>query len=255
MMTRMTLAGSLLLLGAGAAAGIVGSAGGTASLIAYPALLAAGISPLDANVTGSLAVVALWPGTALGSRPELLGQGPWLRRWAPLVMAGSAAGAALLLITSAAVFDRLVPLLIAFAAFALLFQPMIATWLAGHPAVGDSRFLLPVGLLVVSVYNGYWGAGSGIMTLLVVMVTTRQNVVRSNALKNMLLGIADTTCCLIFALFWPVDWVAVAAMGAGFLVGGTIGPFLARQIAGNVLRIVVALAGLGFAVRLAVSAY
>lgn len=254
-MTPMTIADAALLVGAGTAAGIVGSAGGTASLIAYPALLAAGISPLDANVTGSLAVVTLWPGSALSSRPELRGQGPWLRRWTPLVIAGSAAGAALLLLTPATVFDRIVPFLIAFAAVALLLQPMISTWMAGHPAVGDSRLLLPAGLLMVSVYSGYWGAGAGIMTLLVVMVTTGQDVVRSNALKNMLLGAADLTCCLVFVLFWPVDVVSVVAMGAGFAVGGVIGPTLARRIAGPVLRIAVALAGLAFAVRLGVQTY
>ena len=71
----MTAARIVLLLGAGAVAGIVGSAGGTASLISYPALLAAGIPPLAANVTNAVAFVAAWPGSALGSQPELRGQG------------------------------------------------------------------------------------------------------------------------------------------------------------------------------------
>jgi uncharacterized membrane protein YfcA len=59
----MTAARVALLLGAGAIAGVVGSAGGTASLIAYPALLAVGIPPLTANVTVSVAFVAAWPGS------------------------------------------------------------------------------------------------------------------------------------------------------------------------------------------------
>ena len=75
----MTAARIVLLLGAGAVAGMVGSAGGTASLIAYPALLAVGIAPLPADVTLSVAFVAAWPGSALGSQPELRGQGTWLR--------------------------------------------------------------------------------------------------------------------------------------------------------------------------------
>ena len=80
----MTAAQVVLLLGAGTVAGVLGSAGGTASLISYPALLATGIPPLAANVTNAVAFVAAWPGSALGSRPELRGQGRWLRRWAPL---------------------------------------------------------------------------------------------------------------------------------------------------------------------------
>src|ERR1700689_4275897 len=98
--------GDLLLLGAaGAAAGIVGSAGGTASLVSYPALLAVGLAPFQANVTNSIAFVANWPGSALGSRPELRGQGSWLRRWGVLAAVGGVAGAVVLLLTPRGVFD------------------------------------------------------------------------------------------------------------------------------------------------------
>jgi hypothetical protein len=48
-------------------AGIVGSAGGTPSLISYPALLAVGIPPLAANVTDSVAFVAAWPAVRLAA--------------------------------------------------------------------------------------------------------------------------------------------------------------------------------------------
>ena len=75
-------ADDVVLLAAGFLGGAVGSAGGITSLISYPALLAIGIPPLPANVTQAVAFVASLPGSALGSRPELRGQGPWLRRWA-----------------------------------------------------------------------------------------------------------------------------------------------------------------------------
>jgi hypothetical protein len=48
------------------------------------------------------------PGSALGSRPELHGQASRVTRFAPLAIAGSAAGAVLLLITPAGVFGRIV---------------------------------------------------------------------------------------------------------------------------------------------------
>ena len=246
----MTAAATVLLLGAGAVAGIVGSAGGTASLISYPALLAVGIPPLAANVTNAVAFVAAWPGSALGSRPELRGQGPSLLRWAPLAVAGSAAGATLLLVTPAGTFDRVVPFLLAFAALALLLQPKVSAWLAGHPASSSRRLLLPAGLIAASAYDGYWGAGAGVMTLALLMITTRDQLARSNALKNMLLGVADVTCCVVFILCWPVDWAAAAPMAAGFLAGSMIGPSLTRRIPGHLVRIIAALTGLGLAIHL-----
>jgi uncharacterized protein len=245
----MTEVDVVLLLGAGGLAGIVGSAGGTASLISYPALLAVGIAPLAANVTNAVAFVAVWPGSALGSRPELGGQGPWLRRWAPLAAIGGAAGAALLLLTPAGIFDRVVPFLVALAALALLLQPKISAWLEKHPAK-SSRLLLPCGLLAASVYNGYWGAGAGVMILALLLLTVDRHLARSNALKNMLLGVADVVASVGFILFGPVHWSAAVPMAIGFLIGSTVGPSLTRRVPGNILRIVVALAGLGLAVHL-----
>jgi len=239
----------VLLAGAGTLAGILGSAGGTASLVSFPALLAVGIPAFQANVTNAVAFVAMWPGSALGSRPELRGQGPWLRRWGLLAAAGGATGAALLLLTPAGIFERVVPFLIAVAALALLFQPRIAAFLATHFA-RSSRFLLPGGLLAASVYNGYWGAGAGVLTLAVLLLTVDADFAHANALKNMLLGIADLLAATGFVLFGPVDWAAAAPLALGLLAGGVVGPSVTRRVPGDVIRRLVGLAGLGLALKL-----
>jgi len=105
-----------------------------------------------------------------------------------------------------------------------------------HPA-SNSRLLLPGGLIAASAYDGYWGAGAGVMTLALLMITIEQHLPRSNALKNMLLGVADVTCCAVFIVFWPVDWAAAVPMAAGFLAGSMIGPSLTRHIPGHILRL------------------
>src|SRR6202451_1560162 len=122
------LARELFLTAAGALAGLVGTAGGITSLVSYPALLLAGIAPLQANVTNIVALVACWPGSALASGPELCGRASWLRRWAVVAVTGGAVGAILLLSTPAGVFDRVVPYLLVFASLGLLLQPRISAW-------------------------------------------------------------------------------------------------------------------------------
>lgn len=190
--------------------------------------------------------MAAWPGSALGSRPELRGQGRQLLRWAPLVVAGSAAGAALLLVTPERVFDQVVPFLLAAAAIILLVQPAISAWLARRNGQ-RGRFLLPGGLIATAAYDGYWGAGAGVMILALLMITLLQPLPQSNALKNMLLGVADVTCCILFIAFWPIDWTAAAPLACGFLIGSVIGPAVARRVPGQALRVVAALTGLGLA--------
>lgn len=230
-------------------AGTVGSAGGTASLISYPALLAVGIPALPANVTNGVAFVASLPGAALGSRPELRGQGHRLLQLAPLALVGGGAGAAVLLLTPAGVFGRIVPFLVAVAALALLVQPRITAWQERH-ARESGRLLTSCGLLAVWVYDGYWGAGAGVMALATLLMTVEKHLMRANAIKNVLLGVADIACSAVFILYGPVRWAAVLPLALGILAGSRIGPPLARRIPGNILRIVVALAGFGLAVHL-----
>jgi hypothetical protein len=241
--------GAALLLGAGVLAGMVGSAGGIASLIAYPALLAVGIAPLPANVADTVASVASLPGSALGSRPELRDQGGRVLRLAPLAVAGSGAGAALLLLTPAGVFGRIVPFLVAFAALALLVQPRVSAWLERHPGRNGGLWS-SCGLFVVWVYCGYWGVGAGVMALAVLTLAVEPHLAQANALKNVLLGVADVAGSVVFIVYGPVRWAAVVPLAFGFLTGSRVGPSLARRVPGSILRIVVALAGLGLAAHL-----
>ncbi len=246
----MPVTRELFLVGAGAVAGLVGTAGGITSLVSYPALLLAGVAPLQANIANLVALAACWPGSALASRPELRGRGPWLRRWESVAAAGGVAGSLLLLHTPPGVFSRIVPFLVAAGSFALLFQP----WLAARPVWQDGgrgrALLLPVGLLALSLYNGYFGAGSGVLLLALLLLTTDPHLATANALKNMVVGAATITSAVLFAILANVDWPAVAALALGLFAGSLAGPWVARRLPPPVLRWLVAVCGLALAVRL-----
>ncbi|NUW38514.1 sulfite exporter TauE/SafE family protein, partial [Nonomuraea sp. SMC257] len=93
--------------------------------------------------------------------------GPWLRRWVPVAGLGGAAGSALLMSTPPGVFARIVPVLVAAGSLALLVQPRLAA-LRRH---SDGGVLRPVALVALSVYSGYFGAGSGVMVLALRLIT------------------------------------------------------------------------------------
>jgi uncharacterized protein len=240
----------LFLAAAGAAAGLVGTAGGITSLISYPALLLAGVAPLQANIANLVALVACWPGSAVASQPELRGRGRWLRRWGAVAALGGAAGSALLLVTPPGVFSRVVPFLVAAGSLALLCQPWLAARPSWRPDAGWGRLLLPCGLVILSCYNGYFGAGSGVLTLALLLLTTEPLLPVANALKNMAVGAATITSAVLFALATRVDWAAVAPLALGLFAGSLAGPWVARRIPPAVLRWLVALSGLALAVHL-----
>jgi uncharacterized protein len=237
------------LLGAGIVAGLVGTAGGITSLVSYPALLAAGIPALAANVANIVALVACWPGSALASRPELTSKGSWLRRWAPVAASGGALGSALLLSTPTGVFERVVPFLVIIGSLALLAQPRISARRRRRPGPHTSLGL-PMGLLALSAYNGYFGAGSGVMTLALLLFTTDAELPNANALKNMLIGAAAVMSAFAFTAFGHVDWVAVAPLSMGMFAGSTLGPHVTRRAPTVVLRWLIALLGIALAIQL-----
>lgn len=242
------------LVAVGALGGTITSAGGIATLISYPALLAVGLPPTVANVTNAVAVVGTGLTSALTSRPELHGTGRRLPAWSLLGAAGALAGAVLLLVTPGDLFARVAPVLIASAALLLLVQPRISAWQAARTGLEPASWLR-WGLLGVGVYDGYFGAASGIMLLAVLMLTVETRLTRANALKNTLLGISDAVAAVAFVCFGPVRWGAAIPLGLGFLAGGALGPRVARRLPSGPLRVTVALAGLGVAAWLGVSAF
>jgi uncharacterized membrane protein YfcA len=240
----------LFLAAAGAVAGLVGTAGGITSLVSYPALLLAGVAPLQANIANLVALVACWPGSAVASQPELRGRGPWLRRWGGVAAIGGAAGSVLLLVTSPGVFARVVPFLVAAGSLALLGQPWLAARPSWRPDAGWGRLLLPCGIAALSCYNGYFGAGSGVLTLALLLLTTEPLLPSANALKNMVVGAATITSAALFVALTRVDWGAVAPLAVGLFAGSLAGPWVARRLPPALLRWLVALTGLALAVHL-----
>ncbi|GAA2544050.1 sulfite exporter TauE/SafE family protein [Pseudonocardia hydrocarbonoxydans] len=242
------------LVVAGFAAGLSGSVAGLASLFSYPALLAVGLPATTANVTNTVALAFSTIGQAAGSRPELTGQAPTLRRLAPITVAGGAAGAGLLLLTPPGAFERIVPFLVGGAALVLLFQPRIRAYAARRGSHRAGPGVL-AGLFATAVYAGYFGAAAGVLILALILVGLPVSLPRGNALKAVLLGLANAMAAIGFVLFGAVAWWAVPPLALGLLAGGWLGPAIVRRLPAAPLRVGIALAGLGLAAGLAVQAY
>jgi uncharacterized membrane protein YfcA len=244
----LTATGPAVLLLAGVLAGAVGTAGGITSLVSYPALLAVGVPALPANAANLVAAVACWPGAALVSRRELAGSLRWLARGLPVAAAGAATGTGLLLATPPGVFSRVVPFLVAVGALVLLTQPWLSARTRSAHRGPVASTLAGVGVL--SVYSGYFGAGSGVLLLALLLVLVDDRLPQANAGKNMLLGACGCASAAVLVVVGAVEWEVVAPLAAGLFLGSLAGPVLARRLPAPVVRWAVAVLGLGLAVRL-----
>lgn len=235
---------------AGIGAGLVGYLTGMASLISYPAMLAAGLSPVAANITQTIGLVGVGAGAAARTVPVLLENG---RRDITVQLAiagvGGLVGGGLLLTAGERTFTALVPWLIAVASLGVVLGPRLRQ-LQGERRAPRAAYLF--GLALVSVYGGYFGAGSGTIYLALAILTTSQTFARSMLVKSVLLGASNLTASVLFIVSGLVHWGAALALGLGCLLGGHLGPKTARLIPEARLRAVVALCGLGLTWWLAV---
>ena len=245
----MTPGDGALVLGAGAVAGAINAVAGGGTLISYPALLAAGLSPITANVTSSVGLLTGYAGGSLAYRRELEGQRDRARGLVIAGVIGGVAGAVLLLLTPGDSFRSFVPYLILLASLLLAAQPRVASWLRGrgtvHPA-WQSQLAIGVG----AIYGSYFGAGLGVIMLAVLGLLIADELQRLNALKGVLSLVINLAGAAVFVLTGRVDWLAVALLAVGAFVGATYGVRAARRLPGPAVRAFVVATGLVVAIVL-----
>lgn len=242
----------LFLVAAGVGGGLTGSIAGLASVSTYPALLLVGLPPVTANVTNTVALVCNGVGSVWGSRPELRGQGPTLRRMVPAAALGGAAGAALLLSIPAQGFENVVPILLAASSVAITLPVRTDT---DRPRTTRHLVLQTLSVLAICVYGGFFGAAAGVLLLALLLRTGSASLAHANATKNVVLGAANGVAALGFIVFTTVQWAAVVPLGLGCLVGARLGPVVVRHAPATPLRILIAVAGIGLAVKLGLDTY
>ena len=156
--------------------------------------------------------------------------------------------------TPADSFERIVPFLIALASLAILVRRRLVE-AAEHETATHDGTATTVGVAVVGIYGGYFGAGAGVMLLALLLWATTETLPRANAAKNVVLGVANGIAALAFVVLGDVHWDVVVPLGIGLLVGGRIGPIVVRRSDPGWLRLVIAVAGFGLALKLGIDAY
>jgi len=249
-MTPLLHAG--LVFAAGFVSGSINSIAFGGSLVSFPTLVWLGVPSIVANATNTAAV---WPGSlgaVWGYRRELRHIAPrmyWLI--IPSIL-GTVAGAMLLRVTPAGVFDRLVPLLLLFATLLFAVQEPVqrrfnlvvdhhgAKWFAGAMLF---QFF-------VSVYGGYFGAGMGILMLAALAILGHEDIHQMNGLKNLLALFINAVAAAYFLAAGMVVVRDAAVMAAGATLGGVTSAGIARRMGRQAVRRAVIAIGFGMALVL-----
>ena len=263
----------VILTAAAAAAGAVNALAGGGMLVAYPALVAFGLSPIAANATATVALLSGGIGAQLGYRKEMKGSGPFMRGLVVPCITGGVLGAFLLLRTPPKQFAAMVPGFVLLATILFAAQAQITRFavriharLMGVTAAApilDAELFAPrapaVSLLVaqfaISIYIGYFGAGAGAIMLANFGFAGLLNIHQMNGLKLWSGMLTNVTAALIFALQPSlVSWPMVIVMTGGSIVGGYASSRVAQRVSDKSVRIAIVVIGVAMAAWLAVNA-
>ncbi len=237
---------------AGVAAGMINTVVGSGTLITFPVLLAFGYAPVTANVSNTVGLVPGSVSGAFGYRRELAGQRSRVVRLGTMSLLGGITGAVLLLVLPASAFKAIVPVFIAIALVLTVLQPRLSRWLIEREIDVDrsGRILTPLAIYATGVYGGYFGAAQGILLLAILGVALRQDLHRTNALKNVLAGLVNAVAGVYFIFAAHVAWAPAAIIAGGSILGAQLGARYGRRLDPRALRAIIVAVGIAAIVRL-----
>ncbi len=226
--------------------GALNSVAGGGSFVALPALIYAGITPVVANATTTL---ALWPGTvssAIAYQRDIRTDRRSLAILGGTSLVGGLLGALLLVRTSDTSFMRLLPWLMFLASITFTFGGRLTARLSGGSHV-DGRHHFAVWsvalLFLIAIYGGYFGGGMGIMMLATLSVVGMSDIHEMNGLKSLLGASINGVALAEFVRSHAVSWAPGLLMMAGSMAGGYFGATLARRIDRVRVRVFVIVVG------------
>jgi uncharacterized membrane protein YfcA len=224
---------ALMLLVAGVAGGALSALVGGASLVLFPAMLAAGVPPVMAVASNTTAIT---PGNFLAAMADRSQLPKFDRAFIALLIVSLIAatgGAILLMLTPERLFELLVPLLLGFGTLLFAYAKPIGAWL-GQLSFGKSKTTLHpnaigLGMIVpVSIYGGYFGAGVGVLMIAALSVANSGDYRAANVTKNLVGSLNNLVAAIVFASQGMIAWIPALIVATGAIGGALAGAHVAR---------------------------
>jgi uncharacterized protein len=229
-------------------AGLVDAIAGGGGLITVPALLWAGLAPVEALATNKAQGVF---GT-LASTAHFIRRGTIDLRGAVMAVlctfVGAAIGALAVQFIATDLLSRLIPLLLIGFALYFLFSPRVSD-IDSRRRLGTGAFALLVGT-GVGFYDGFFGPGTGTFFAMGYVALLGYNLRRATAHAKLLNFTSNLAAFLFFIAGGQILWGIALTMAAGQFAGGWIGAHLVIRHGTRLIRPLLVAASLAVSLKL-----
>ena len=227
--------------------GFIDAIAGGGGLIMMPALLSAGVPPLQALGTNKLQSV-FGTGVALRNywRSGLV---EWRRNrlTVALVFAGAVAGAIVVQSIETRLLGLIIPVLLVAAALYVLLSPRMSDEDAQHRVTSGGY--APIGG-AIGFYDGFFGPGTGTFFTTTLVGMRGYGLTKATALTKLFNFTSNVASVLMFAAGGHMLWLLGLCMAAGAMLGGYLGSHTALKFGARLIRPLLVAISLGMTGRL-----
>ncbi len=241
----------VLLAVAAFVAAVLDTLAGGGGLITVPALLLAGLPPVNALATNKLQApggsgMATW-------RVLRMGLVDWQTVRLPMVaaFAGSVVGTLIVLAMPEGVLDIAIPVVLALIALYVVFVPN-AHKPPAHERMSRRTYVATV-VPAIGAYDGAVGPGTGSMFALSQVLLRARDLRHSTAIAKALNFATNMASLIVFIVAGKVVWLVGGVMIIGALAGGYVGSHLLVRVNPMVLRVLIAVVSIAMLIRVLVA--
>lgn len=204
------------------------AATGATGLLLIPLMIQFGVEPRVAIATNMAIMVLMNAGSSVGFHGEDSGGTRRLLWLSGLTLAGSAAGALLMLRVSTSALRLVVPVAMLGVLVVLLATPARSDN-AGRPS--ERRLLAGYGLvLALGVYGGFFSGGYVTMLVAAFSFFFAYSFLEAIALARLMNVVSSVIAAGVFAFSGAVDWKLAGVLGVVAFAGAYAGARLARRL-------------------------
>jgi len=225
-----------IIVTAGFAAGFINTLAGSGSLITLPLLIFIGLPATVANGTNRIAVllqtmVAVYRFRRSGTLDIRRG----LMLTIPAIF-GAVLGAQIAVNLNERVMETVIGILMVGMLVVVMIRPK--RWLAGRPELLDRRpgwmqFLI---FFLIGIYGGFIQAGVGIFLLAGLVLGAGYELVRANAVKNLIVMVFTFFALAVFVINDQVEWLPGFVLALGNMLGAWVAARMAIEKGADFVR-------------------
>ena len=228
----------ILIAITGMMAGIVNSIAGGGSFLTFPVLVYAGLPPIAANASST---VALLPGALVSAYGYKEYRKPFLgiswKMMIILTLIGGWIGAVLLLVSSTSAFDILAPWLLLISSLTFAFGRQAGNLLRKKITIGPGLVLS--GQFFLGIYAGYFGGAVGIMMMALWQIFGLTDLKVINANKTYFVFISNIVAVALFVIAQKVVWPQTLLMMVTTMIGSYLATRYAKKVNPIKLRLAI----------------